>query len=288
MARSLDTIYDNITSAFVANSVVKQLYGLDQNKTFSQQFSTVTIEAILMYHVAVAVWTLEQLFDLHKQEVTELINNKKVGSLRWYAYMARQFQFGRNLNPDTDEYDNSGLTDEQIAANKIVAYSAVGKRDGVLLIKVAKLVGDDLAPLAPDELAAFAEYMTRVQCAGDELEYINQKADKLKLNLSIYYNPLILNQSGQRLDGQSSTPVADGIRRYLRELPFNGELVHAYLEDYLQKIDGVVFPSIDAMAYQYGNTGWIPINVKYQPLSGYFTIDDNDLIIKYIPQTDIT
>lgn len=284
---TISELKKQITDAFINNDTIKKYYNLEAGKSFEEQFSTVSIENILFGIIAIGARVVVQLFDLHKREVSNIIKNQKVGSLRWYAYMARQFQFGRNLNPDTDEYDNSGLTDEQIAANKIVAYSAVGKRDGVLLIKVAKLVGDDLAPLAPDELAAFAEYMTRVQCAGDELEYINQKADKLKLNLSIYYNPLVLNQSGQRLDGQSSTPVADGIRRYLRELPFNGELVHAYLEDYLQKIDGVVFPSIDAMAYQYGNTGWIPINVKYQPLSGYFTIDDNDLIIKYIPQTYI-
>ena len=286
MARSLETIYDSITSAFVADSVVKLLYGLDKNKTFAQQFSSVTIEAILMYRIAVAIWTLEQLFDLHKQEVTELINNKKVGSLRWYAYMAKQFQYGYNLDPDTDEYDNTGLTDEEIEASKIVAYSAVGKRGSTLLMKTAKLSGDDLAPLADDELAAFKEYVFRWQCAGDTIEYINQQADKLKLKLTVYYNPLVINKDGERLDGKSTTPVVDAIRQYLKELPFNGELVLAYLVDAMQAVEGIAIPHIDESYYQYGGINWELIDIKYQPLSGYFTIADADLDIEYLPYTD--
>lgn len=277
MARSREDIANEMFAEKECYSVLNKLGS-----------SASAIWRLLIYIVSVAIESLDIVFDRLRQELTEMIANKKVGSLRWYAYIAKQFQYGYNLAPDTDEYDNTGLAAAEIDKSKIVAYSAVGKRGNILLMKIAKLSGDNLVPLYADELAAFKEYIERVQCAGDNIDFINLEADKLKLKLQIYYNPLILNKDGERLDGQSITPVADAIRQYLKKLPFNGELVRAFLVDAMQAVEGVVIPHIDDIYYQYGGIGWEFIDVKYQPLSGYFTIDDADLEIEYIPQSDIS
>jgi hypothetical protein len=287
MARTINEIYTDITAWFISQSVIKLAYGLDENKTFSQQFSCVSLEAIIFHSVAFAIWTLEMLFDLHKREVTETIATMRPHSTRWYAGMARKFQYGFNLLPDSEEFDNGGKTDEEIRASKIVSYSAVDKVDGKLFVKVAKDTGDKLTPLTGTEKQAFAGYMERVQDAGDDLEIISEPADNLRLSLDIYYNPLVLNAQGQRLDGESLTPVADAVREYLKNLPFNGELVLAYLTDALQKVDGVVIPHINSASYQYGNLEYVLIGVKYKPYAGYLVIPDENLTIHYIPQSEI-
>ncbi|WP_165044641.1 nucleotidyltransferase [Dysgonomonas sp. ZJ709] len=287
MARTINEIYNEITDSFISISIIKVFYGLEDNKTFSDQFSPSSLEATLFYHVASAIWTLEKLFDLHRIEVNNIIGNLKPGTTRWYANMVRSFQFGFNLLPDSDQFDNTGRTDQEITQSKIVAHSAVVERDKKLIIKTAKSNGSDLEPLSKDEKTALDEFIERFRYAGVDVESISEKADQLKLALDIYYNPLVLNSQGHRLDGTSMTPVGDAVRAYLRILPFNGELVLAFLTDALQQVDGVVIPHVVSAWYKYGALDWLNISVKYQPYSGYLRIDDANLIINYIPQSEI-
>lgn len=289
MARSITDIKKALTDSFMSNQVIIAAYGLDTSKTFDDQFSSVSIESILFSIVATCQWTLETLFDLHKTEVTGIIDNMKPHSLRWYANMAKAFEYGYELAPEEDYYDNTGLTDDQIAESKIVAYSAVVEQEKNLRVKVAKIDGDDLAALDATEKAAFDEYMNRVKDAGVKLVIDSLPADSLKLTLRIFYNPLVLDSSGARLDGTGSTPVQDAINDYLKKLPFNGWLVLAYLIDALQKVDGVIVPVLDQAQAAYGTLPYSAIDVKYNPDAGYLRVlnPDTDLNIEFIPQSVI-
>jgi hypothetical protein len=286
MARTVAEIKKEITAEFIANDIINNAYELDTNKTFEEQFSVVSLESIFFYIVSSAIWTLEKIFDLHKKEVNDIIATLKPHTTRWYSAQAKLFQYGFNLLPDSDMYDNAGKTDEQITASKIVAYSAVLEVENKLQIKVAKETGD-LAPLTIPELSAFSEYMARIKDAGVQLDIISLPADNLRLNIDIYYNPLVLDANGQRLDGTTQTPVADAIRAYLKNMPFNGELVLAYLTDALQAVDGVVIPFIKTAEYQYGGLEFNLFDVKRQPDSGYYRINDENLTINYTPQSEI-
>lgn len=68
-----------MTDVFMANDTIKALYGLDPDpeRTFEDQFSKVSLESILFHVVATCIWTLEKMFDRHKQEVDELISELK-------------------------------------------------------------------------------------------------------------------------------------------------------------------------------------------------------------------
>ncbi|WP_165026838.1 nucleotidyltransferase [Dysgonomonas sp. ZJ279] len=276
-----------ITDFFVTDETVIEKYALRSDKTYDEQFSSVSLEDRFFSIVAMCVWSLVKLFDRHRIEVNEIIANLKPHTARWYANKSKDFQFGDTLPPDSDTYDNTDRTPEEIAASRIVSYSAVVERDNKVVIKVAKDKGNDLAELDNIELPAFKEFIARVKDAGVAVEIISAPADQLKLSLDIYYDPLILNAQGQRLDGVSTTPVADGLRAYLRVLPFNGQLVMAFVVDALQQIDGVVIPHIVSAAYKYGDLDWLNISVKYQPYAGYLRIADADLTINYIPQTQL-
>jgi hypothetical protein len=286
MARTVNEIYNNITGWFVSFEPILQAYGLDESKSFSEQFSPVSLEAIIFYRVAYAVHFLETLFDRHKTEISDTIARMKPHTARWYATKAKLFQYGFNLLPDSDLYDNAGKTDEEITASRIVSYSAVVEVENKLLVKVAKDAGD-LSPLTVDEKTAFTEYLSRIKDAGVMVDIISEPADNLRLSIDIYYNPLVLNDKGQRLDGTSTAPVAEAIHQYLKELPFNGELVLAYLTDALQRVDGVVIPHLNAARYQYGALNYDIVNVKYQPYAGYMRVTADNLSINYKPQSVI-
>ncbi len=239
--------------------------------------------------VATCAWTVEVLFDTHKQEMNDLLALLKPHTSRWYANKAKLFQYGYALPIDTDQYDNTGLTDEEIEESQIVKYSAVTEgEDGRLRIKVAK-EGDDLEPLEAGELISFSEYMARIKDAGVRLLITSNTPDKLKMEWDIYFDPLILNSVGQRIDGSELTPVQDAIKDYLKILPFNGVYVLAFHVDAIQKVDGVVIPHIKSALTSYAAFAFTSVNVQYLPDAGYLRFEDDevDLVLNFIPQTQL-
>lgn len=253
--------------------------------------SRTAIWRLWIYITAVAIWTLENLFGLHKAEVTDIINNMKAHSAKWYANIAKAYQHGQILPPDTDKYDNTGLTEQEIAEKKIVAYAAVVEAERGLRIKVAKDNGTDLVALDPDEeRPQFEEYMDRVKDAGVKLLITSTSADSLKLDIAIYYDPLVLDSEGRRLDGSDNEPVQKAVRNYLRNLPFNGIFVLAYLVDVLQQVPGVVVPHILSASARYGVLPYTSFNVEYQPDAGYLRLlaPNDDLNLSWYPKSPVT
>lgn len=287
MGRTTEDIFREITAMFIALDPVKKLYGLAEDKTFENQFSSVSLESIIFYCIAYAIWVLEKLFTLHTKEVDSIISNMKPHSARWYVSLSKLFQYGFNLLPESSKFDNEGKTEGQIEDSKIVKHAAVTELEKRLLIKVAKDIGD-LAPLTPVELASFKEYMSQVKDAGVQIDVLSEKADDLRLRLVIYYNPMILDSNGARLDGTSDTPILDGINNYLKNLPFNGELALVFLTDALQSIEGVVIPHIQLAQFKYSFMDWSDIDIKYLPNAGYMRIAIEDLDVEYKPKTVIS
>lgn len=279
MARTITEIQDDIISRISATAGLAEL-----NST-----SKTAVWRMWTYIVAVTVWALENLFDVHRNEVNTLINEKAPHSLRWYANKSKDFQYGAELVHEEDYYDNSNRSEEDVAAQKIIAFSAVVEQEKGLRIKVARVRNDDLDALEPGQLEAFVEYMSRIKDAGvNPLVIESRPADRLRLSLNIYYNPLVLDSTGARLDGTDPDPVGKKVREYLKNLPFNGTMVLAYLVDALQQVDGVVIPHISQARASYGEIPPIAFDVKYNPDAGYLRILDADgLQISYIPQSVI-
>ncbi|MBV8255009.1 MAG: hypothetical protein JO154_20580 [Chitinophaga sp.] len=255
--------------------------------------SKTSIFRLFIYVVAFCQWTLDQLFDLHKQEVSDLISKMKPHSLKWYAEKAKRFQYGFNLPAESDTYDNTGIPNDQVEASKIVHFCAIVEQPdsrGVVSLRVkAATKKDDLDTLDKDQLIAFTKYMNTVKDAGVRLIVSSDRADDLRMKIDVYYNPLVLGSNGSRLDGTDSDPVRTAIREYLMSLPFNGSLVLAYLTDALQKVDGVVIPQIIRAEARYGNLPYKSIDLMYQPDAGYVRIwsEKDDLDINFIPQTSL-
>jgi hypothetical protein len=248
--------------------------------------SRVSIYRLLLYISAVCDWTLETLFDLHKQEIDDTIATKKPHSLQWYAQKAKDFQYGYDLVPESDVYDNTGLSDDDIDNSKVVSYAAVVEQvvDSRirLRVKVATTTGADLGPLTAPQLASLIAYFNRVKDAGVLLNITSTAADDLKLSVRIKYNPLVLKGTGERIDGVSATPVQDAIKKHLQNLPFNGVFSVQKLVDAIQLVEGVDDVAIDLVQTRYGVLPFASVDITYTPDAGYLRIDDADLTTQFI------
>lgn len=282
---TITEIKKQMTDAFITNETVKQLYNLQDGKSFEEQFSVVSLENIIFFIVATAMWLNAQLFDQHKVDVLAILRDNKVHTPNWYATRSKEFQFGYELIGGTDQYDNSALTNEQIQAARVVKFAAAVEADdqSVLFVKVATYNNDIKQPLNSGQLVAFTAYLGRIKDAGVRITVINSPADDLRLEMDIYYNPLILDNEGKRLDGTSDTPVQDAIRSYISDLSFNGLYINQSLIDKLQEVNGVEIAELLQASSRYGNqVNYIPINARSRPYAGYYQITDQNLILNFI------
>lgn len=275
-----------MTDAFISDPEIIAKYELETGKTFDEQFSVVSLESILFFIVATAVWLSFQMFGQHKVDITDILYNNKAHKNQWYATMAKLFQYGHKLNPDTDTYDNSNLTDAEIEASRIVKFAAAmqPKDKSILYIKVATEVNGQKQPLSAAQLTALKAYLIdEVPDAGVRIEIINAPADAMRLEIDIYYNALVLDDTGKRLDGSGDTTIQDAIRNYLSNLSFNGLYSNQSLVDVLQNIEGVEQAELIAAYSRYGTyTEFQKINARSIPYAGYYAVADNNLVINFI------
>lgn len=243
--------------------------------------SKTAIWRLWVYITSFAIFTLEKIFDQHKKEVNERLSELKPHTARWYRNKALAFQYGFDLLPDSDQFDNKGNSEEAIANSKIVKYSAVieSKNEGRLIVKIAtEQTEGNLQPISVEQQRSFEAYLSEIKDAGVRLSVVNYPPDILRLKMKVVYNPLVLSNNGQSiLSGQK--PVEEAINTYLKNLPFNGELVLAHLIDALQKAEGVKIPHLILAESKsiksdglYGD--FEPIEISKIPVSGYFVIEN--------------
>ena len=279
MARTITEVHKAILDDIAANVNLE----LTSTSKFARyrQFS---------YIIAVAIVILEQLFDLFKRDVRIDLVTYKPHTLSYYRDIALKFQYGSALPYGSTEYDNTGKTDQQVADEQIVAYCAVIENNGRLTMKVAQLVNGELASLTtgghPEKLTAFEAYMEAVKDAGVKITYITDDADHLKLAATIYYDQMVLDATGQRLDGTNNTPVLDAINNYLLKLPFNAEFSKTALIDALQGVEGVGLVNISSCQTKFGANAYALVTERYTPHAGYLKIYDpaTELTLTWVPR----
>jgi len=286
MARTIQQIKTELTTAFMADTTLAENYGFTPGAAFDSTFSKVSIENLLLYIVAAAIWTHERLFDAHRQEVENTIAQLKPHTLRWYVSKVKQFRQGQPLIEGTDQYDDGNYTDDQIAAMQVVHFAAATEAATTIYIKVATSNGTNKQPLTAEQLNGLEAYIAEVKDAGVRVDIINESAYHLQLSLVIYYDPMVLNAQGMNIH-TGEYPVNDAIRSYIENLPFNGEYSNTALTDVLQQVEGVHIPEINASAESATGVQTDfdanPIDVKSIPHSGYYVFEPANITIDYRP-----
>jgi hypothetical protein len=283
MEKTRNEIKREMTASFVNNTHIRDVYGLTEGKNFEEEFSLVSFENILFDVISFAIFLLHQLFNIHNSEIDIKISNQKTGRKSWYRWMALQFQYGFDLKADSDGFDNTGATPEQIQQSKIIKYAAVNDTNGRVIIKIAGETAGLLAPLTNLQKESVEAYFEEVKYAGTSVTVINYLPDRLYLVLRIYRDPLVIDANGVSVKN-GGKPVEIAIQNFMKELPFNGEYSNAALIDKLQQVEGVKIPHlivaqsswVDPSTAGYGTP--TNIDVKRVPESGYFEIQNFDNI----------
>lgn len=288
MARTILTIKADLDSQFMTNSTIASAYGFTVGDSFDDAFSKVSIESILLYIMAYCAYVVEVLFDTHKTEVNDIIDTMKPHTRNWYETMAKSFLFGYSLVEDEDFYDTSLLTDDQITSAKVVQYAAAVEKSGIVYLKIAGGDSNNRAPLPSAQKAAFEAYIKEIKDAGVVVEVVNSAPQYFGLQLTVYYDPTMLDSTGLRLtDG--TYPVKSATENFISTLKFNGEYRNVSLVDILQDIDGVIIPELVLSRWSNDGSNWEVIDAKITPDSGYFKIyDETHLAITYVAYQSIS
>lgn len=248
--------------------------------------SRVSVWRNFIYIIAFAIDLLRQMFETHKTELNELIATKKIHSGIWIREQLLGFQLGFTLVPGTDRWYNTGKTEAEIEASKIIKYAAVTESvdEKRVICKIAGETDGELAPLGESEIEAVGNWLMKIKAAGVPYTVINYLPDLLQLNITIYRDPLVLTQSGtHRISGKEV--VKDALKEFMKELPFNGELRIQELSNKLEQTEGVNLVSVGSVLSSWinpetGNYGdWEAVQVRKIAESGYFKIQDFNGII---------
>ncbi|QQV91594.1 nucleotidyltransferase [Winogradskyella phage Peternella_1] len=299
MSRTINEIQNEMLNAVSTADDLETLEVLTDTEQLQLQneltsTSKVSIWRLFLWVVAFGQWVQEQLLDALYAKISALISEHTYGTKLWYTKMALQYQHGYNL-PETGIYDTPTTSTEiqAVNASKIVGKVSIQRvvlnGVGSLRVKVAKSLNGVLTAFEPSELSGFQTYIDLKDTAGVYKVATSGNGDDLKVQYKIYYNGLILDNEGKRLDGTNDTPVQDAIKSFLSSSDFDGRLDLNTLTDALQQVEGVVSPHKILVASKFGdfnynstsNIAGVVTDFR-QPDSGYFVLDEVNSEFEYV------
>ena len=276
MARSIEEIKKELIKAKEVNPNLKTL-----NST-----SKVSIWRLLLYVVASSQRTLEELFDYFTAQIKKLINEQKVGSVRWYQSIGKQFQYGIPFDKETGVFksvkaDGTSYTEEEIGKSKIITYiSAIDNIDyRQLEIKVAK--GELPTPLSSIELSSFTSYMNQIKFAGINVITSSKEAYLLRVEVDIYREkPFTIGEDGVSIL-TAENEITGAIKKFLTNLPFDGRLVLEELSNVIEKVDGVDYIELKKVFQKPKGGVYVEVGLLSYNESGYLKFDEDNSVINY-------
>jgi hypothetical protein len=280
MARDINEILQEIRAAFVANPTLAQAYGFDTTKSFDEQFSKVSVEAVDTYIVAAALAMGEKIQESDKNEITAIVERNRIGTGPWYVEMARHFQWNENVQYFIIVDPVSGTIDYNIVepADRIVLQAAyVETANKEVIIKVAAGVPGALHPLTDAQATDFLNYLKKIKIAGIILNIVNLPADVIRMQANVYYDRAYNTTQLRQM-------IIDALNGYSVSLQFNGVVLRNAIIDAVQSVAGVV--DIDIVQLE-AATGEIvyEIDRAYATAAGYFNFQNDDVwpLINLIP-----
>lgn len=240
----LTEILSSIKANFTNSIILRSFYGLDENKTFDQQFSAVSLESQFVEVAGALTNDFETLVDARASGIEAQIAAKYPFSVPWYYSISLAFQLGDTLvfNPDTFGFGYA-VIDESKQIIKHVAIRQIENDDHVTVLRIY-VAKEGKQALTPDELNAFVSYIFKLGAAGTHFDYVTRNPDVLDISVRIFYDPQILNASGERLSG-GGKPVDEAINTYLDGILYGGVFNRTKIVDAIQNADGVADVVLD-------------------------------------------
>lgn len=270
MARSIEQIYDGMIADKEARTELSGL--LPDNETSTQLLedmnsdSKVAIWRLWAWIVATTMHVHETLWDLFKIDLDAIVAAAPAGTPAWYHKKVLEYQHGDDLVYNGVQYGYAEID----ADKRVVKRCAIDeRRDGVVVVKVAKVVSGDLAPLSEDEKNGLVSYVHKIKFAGTRTSVFTSNPDELNIVYDLYYDPIV-----PYVDLVAAVQAA--VDEFLGNLPFNGNLAITKFTDALQAVNGVVDPvflSAASTAVVSGHT--TNFTVEHKAASGYWILSDS-------------
>lgn len=283
MARTIKEIKKSMTDKFMSDNTLRTAYGITgEDATWDSTFSTVSIENILLYIVAVCAYTLEIMFESHKKDVDEKISSNIVPTVRWYHTQALAFQYGDNLI--YDEASQSFKYAEVDESKQLIKYCAVQDAGNTIQILVSTDENGKPGVVSNDVLTAFKTYMNSIKIAGVLLNVRSLPADKIKIYAKVYINPMVILSDGSRIS-DGSRPVEDAINAYLGDIIYGGTFNKTKLVDAIQAVEGVIDIELDDVQAKTDSGTYTKVTGNnYTAESGSFISEELTTTITYVVQ----
>lgn len=277
MARTIKEIADGMKAKFVDSEALRTAYSpeLDDFDTnadddgraayYDEHFSAVSVETCLIYIVATCAAALEHMMDWFKEDVDEIVANERYGHKGWYEAKAREFHY-----TDTN-------TQEEVYP---ITHASCEELNFGIKLKVAKGEPGSLSALDLTEQTPFETWMERQKPAGIPIHFVNRRADQLKLEMTVYYDPVKVSE------GNVKDLVRQEIVAHLQGIDFNGVFTTMGLVDHLQGVEGLNIIEIhDARTKPDGENVWDQIEnvTRNVPVSGWYELDEENTEITPVP-----
>lgn len=280
MARSVAEIKKTMTDAFLADETLREKYGLKDGATWSESFSNVSLENILLFIVAGATHVLEVIMDRYKAEVSKKVESAVVASVPWYHKMALAFQYGDSLvlNDRTQQYEYRTVDE----GKQVVKYAAVRDRGTSVQILVSGDKGGEPVALSNADLTPFKAYMNRIKVAGVILNISSRDTDRVRINAKIWIDPLLIDSAGASV-ADGSKPVERAIQEFLKSIVYGGVLNKTKLVDAIQMVEGVTDVELGDCWYLKDGQDWKKMDGNnYQGASGSYKADGLENTLSYV------
>lgn len=272
MARSIETIKQEIANTFLDSEEVRKLYDLSETDTFEGSFSKASLESILFHIVAVCANTVERLVEEHRAYVEQTVLKNVPATIPWYHAKSIAYRDGYELVFDTDsltyDYSEEAKAD---TGKAIIRYVAVVDEGYSVSIMVAGEGKDGPQQIGDAQLERFRRYIDRIKPAGVVVSIDSPKADEVMVYATVALNPLMFNTDGSLvIDG--SRPVEDAIKAYFRNITYGGQMSHMRLEDAIQSVEGVENVEITSVQVRTvaGGETWNAAPSRYTAAGGSF------------------
>lgn len=278
MARAINEIGASIKSDFISNPTLRELYELDTDRTFDEQFSRVSVERILIYIISAAFWSLEMIMDQVKSEINERIESNALCSIPWYHSRCLDFQLGYSLDFNLVTFRFGYAKDAPEA--RIISYAAVRQleTEGVTKLRIYVSKAGKV-PLTANERLAFSRYVHEIGAAGTHFEIISEAPSLLGFALQVNYNPMVLDADGIRLSGGGKS-VEEAITGYLDTIKYGGVFNRTKLVDAVQRADGVT--DVILTEVRIGAEAGEPVTTQnVEAPGGAFTFNETSSVISY-------
>lgn len=213
----------------------------------------------------------EQLWDLKKTEIENIVKVGAVGTDAWLQDRVLKFQYD-SVTPEVLEVASDFSINYPVidTTKRIITRCAVKTTSQrVVLVKVAK--SEPPVALSAPEQSSLSGYLSDINFAGVNYILTSLDSDKIYIKANIFYN-------GQYASTISDAVIA-GINAYLASIPFNGYIKISDLQMAIKNVTGVTDVVLEDVAIRadtvafgsktylvQGKTNLIPL---YQTIAGY-------------------